>query len=106
MKPRRIAKPAMSAALAVICSIAAAHAPILDCFLEHGSVTCEAGFSDGSPITGRKIQVRDARGKVLLDGVFDKDNRYVFTPPVKDYSVIFLGGEGHDVVIHSSDIAK
>lgn len=99
-------RSAAAAALVSVSPIAFAHAPILDCFIEQGSVTCEAGFSDGSPTTGRKIQVRDPRGKVLLEGVFDKDNRHVFTPPAKDYSVIFLGGDGHDVTIHSSDIPK
>ena len=106
MKKLRHLRSAAVTSLVSIHMIAFAHAPILDCFTEQGSVTCEAGFSDGSSAAGRKIQVRDLRSKVLLEGVFDKDNRYIFTPPAKDYSVIFLGGDGHDVTIHSSDISK
>lgn len=102
----RHVKSVAAAAVFLPCQIAFAHAPILDCFIEQGSVMCEAGFSDGSSAAGRKIQVRDYRGKILLDGVFDKNNRFVFMPTAKDYSVVFHGGDGHEVSIHSSNITK
>ncbi len=92
--------------LLVLCQTAFAHAPILDCFFEQGMVKCEAGFSDGSSAAGKRIQVRETNGKVVLEGVLDKTHAYVFKPPTGNYSVVFLGGDGHDVSIHSSDIAR
>jgi formylmethanofuran dehydrogenase subunit A len=83
-----------------------AHAPVLDCFVKQGKVTCEAGFSDGSSAAGRKIQVLDASNKVLLDGVLDKAGLYTFTAPAVDYHVVFYGGEHHQVTLHSANIKE
>jgi len=106
MKPIYGARSAAVAGLLVLCQTAFAHAPILDCFFEQDMVKCEAGFSDGSSAAGRKVQVRDTNSKVLLEGVLDKTHSYLFKPPTRNYSVVFLGGDGHDVTIHSSDIAR
>ncbi|WP_339529856.1 hypothetical protein [Pseudomonas mucidolens] len=44
--------------------------------------------------------------KVLLEGNVGEDNTYSFQPPADTYSVVFLGGNGHDVTIQSSDITR
>ena len=83
-----------------------AHAPILDCFIKQGKVTCEAGFSDGSSAAGRRIQVLDARNKVLLDGVLDQAGTYTFTAPSVDYHVVFYGGDHHQVTLDRVNISE
>ncbi|MDR6957955.1 hypothetical protein J2W43_001936 [Pseudomonas brassicacearum] len=84
-----------------------AHGPVFDCYIESDDqVKCEAGFTDGSSAAGRKIHVRDMSNKVLLEGVVGKDNTYTFQPPTGNYSVVFLGGEGHETTIQSSDISR
>ena len=85
---------------------ARAHAPVLDCFIKQGQVMCEAGFSDGSSAAGRRIQVLDARNKVLLDGVLDKAGRYTFTAPSVDYHVVFHGGDHHQATLYSANITE
>ena len=93
-------------ALITFSHAAAAHAPVLDCYAERDTVKCEAGFSDGSAATGRKISVRGPDGKVLLESALDQNNAFVFTPPAGDYTVVFQGGNGHDATFPSADIAK
>lgn len=84
-----------------------AHGPVLDCYIEHDDwVKCEAGFTDGSSAAGRKIQVRNLSNKVLREGEVGQDNTYTFQAPADTYSVIFLGGEGHETIIQSSDISR
>ncbi|WP_422775698.1 hypothetical protein ACOXXE_14205 [Pseudomonas mediterranea] len=91
----------------LFCQAAFAHAPVFDCYIDSDDwVTCEAGFTDGSSAAGRKIDVRDMSDKVLLEGAVGQDNTYRFQPPNGNYSVLFLGGDGHDVAIQSSDISK
>ena len=85
---------------------AQAHAPILDCFIKQGNVICEAGFSDGSSAAGRRIQVLDARNKVLIEGVLDQTGTYTFTAPSLDYHVTFLGGENHQVTLYRANITE
>lgn len=84
---------------------ASAHSPVFDCHKEDASVVCEAGFSDGSSATGRKIRVLDVSNKVLLEGVIDAKGVFSFKPPVARYHVVFDGGEGHQVTMESEDIA-
>lgn len=84
---------------------ACAHAPLLDCYLEDGSVKCEAGFSDGTSAAGRKIHILDASHKVLFEGVLDDQGVYTFKPPAGDYQVIFEGGDNHQATRFSSEIS-
>lgn len=91
----------------VLSQAALAHGPVFDCYLKQDDwVKCEAGFTDGSSAAGRKVHVQDASGKVLLDGSVGADSTYGFKPPAGDYSVVFLGGDGHGVTIQSSDITR
>ncbi|MFW0885753.1 UNVERIFIED_CONTAM: hypothetical protein MKS84_03495 [Pseudomonas sp. JL1] len=91
----------------LLCQTALAHGPVLDCYIERDDqVKCEAGFTDGSSAAGRKIHIQNPSDKVLLEGEVGKDNTYTFQPPTGTYSVVFLGGAGHDVTIQSSDISR
>lgn len=93
---------------ALLCSQAAfAHGPVFDCYLERDDlVKCEAGYTDGSSAVGRKIHVQDTSNKVLIEGVVGQDNAFAFAPPATSYSVLFMGGDNHNVTIQSSDISR
>ncbi|CAM2748047.1 hypothetical protein SAMN04490207_0890 [Pseudomonas gessardii] len=107
MKPRYLAQPMFMTAALLCCQAALAHAPVFDCYIEHDDwVKCEAGYTDGSSAEGRKIQVQDASNKLLLDARVDQDNSYRFQAPTGSYRVVFLGGDGHDTTIQSSDISR
>ncbi|WP_191486820.1 hypothetical protein [Pseudomonas sp. FEN] len=107
MKPIGSAHGILMAGAVFFCQAAFAHGPVFDCYIEHDDwVKCEAGFTDGSSAAGRKILVRDMSNKVLLEGDVGKDNTYTFQAPTGIYSVIFLGGEGHESTIQSSDISR
>lgn len=96
----------LAAAILAFSQVAHAHAPVLDCYAEQDMIKCEAGFSDGSSAAGRKILVRSPAGKVLQEGVLDANSAFAFKPPAGDYTVVFLGGDGHDATLQSSDISK
>lgn len=107
MKPLGSAPQLLIAGSLLFCQAALAHAPVFDCYLESDDqVTCEAGYTDGSSAAGRKVHVRDASNKVLLEGSIGQDNTYRFQAPADHYSVVFLGGDAHDATIQSSDISR
>ncbi|WP_460136869.1 hypothetical protein [Pseudomonas sp. S1_E04] len=107
MKPLGSAHWPLMAGALLFGQAAFAHGPVFDCYIEHADeVKCEAGFTDGSSAAGRKIQVRDMSNKVLLEGSVGQDSTYSFQAPAGTYSVIFLGGEGHETTIQSADIAR
>lgn len=83
---------------------ALAHAPLLDCYLDSGSVKCEAGFSDGTSAAGKKLSVLDATHKLIAEAVLDKTGAYTFEPPTGDYQVVFDGGDNHQATIYSTEI--
>ena len=91
----------------LFCQFALAHAPVFDCYIERDDrVKCEAGYTDGSSAVGRKVQVRDTRDKVVLEGSIGQDNTFTFQAPAENYSVVFLGGDAHDATLQSSDITR
>ena len=95
----------ISALLVLTAAVLYAHAPILLCWDNgDGTVTCEGGFSDGSPATGTEIRVEDESGKVLVKGKIDKNNEFTFKKPEGKFVVIFDGGPGHTVKVSSSKI--
>ncbi|WCE09037.1 hypothetical protein [Pseudomonas sp. JBR1] len=107
MKPRNSAHGALLAATLLCTQMAFAHGPAFDCYLERGGqVKCEAGFTDGSSAVGRKILVRDLSEKVLLEGQVGPDSSFSFPAPSDPYSVTFLGGEGHEITLQSTDITE
>jgi hypothetical protein len=91
----------------VIAAIAHAHNAICSCFEnDDGSITCEGGFSDGAKAVGVPLQVVDAAGKVLLEGVMNKDSSFSFSRPKVPFRVKFNAGEGHIITIDGRDIEK
>lgn len=84
---------------------AAAHTPLFSCFDNaDGTIFCEGGFSDGSSAAGVSILVKSASGEVLLKGELSRNSDIEFEKPDHDYSVIFDGGEGHEIEIPGSQI--
>ena len=95
-----------SALVALVSLPAFAHTALMSCIDNgDGSVTCEAGFSDGSSASGVEFKVLQ-NGKVIIEGKFDKDSMYIFKKPEGEYKARMFAGEGHEVIIDSKDIAK
>lgn len=77
-----------------------AHTPYCNCLDNgDGTITCEGGYSDGSPAAGISIIISDADGKELLRGEIDEFGEYTFERPEAPFFVLFDGGEGHRVQI-------
>lgn len=93
-------------ALTAFSAVAAqAHTPICACYDNgDGTVLCEGGFSDGSSAENVPMRVRDADGKVLIEGVINANGEYEFEKPEGFTDVLFDGGEGHQIVIPAKDI--
>ena len=97
----------LSVVLLVATAALYAHTPILLCWDNgDGTISCEGGFSDGSPAKGVEIRVEDPKGKVLLKGVLDKNNEFTFKKPEGKFTVIFDAGPGHVVKMESSKIKE
>ncbi|CAE10475.1 hypothetical protein [Wolinella succinogenes] len=81
-----------------------AHTALMNCF-DNGdkSVSCEAGFSDGSSAAGATLKVIQG-GKVVQEMKLDKNSEATFKKPDGEYVVVFDGGEGHFVEIKSQKI--
>lgn len=82
-----------------------AHTPLFDCFdNQDGTITCEAGFSDGASAEGVMVQVVNVQGKVLQQGRISSSNNITFQRPEEQYSVVFAAGEGHEIRVFGDDI--
>lgn len=82
-----------------------AHAPLLSCFdNENGTVTCEAGYSDGAPAAGQLIRVREGNGRLILESVFDKASAYSFDKPAAPFTVEFVGDPSHVATFDGEDL--
>lgn len=85
--------------------LSAAHTPLFACFDNgDGTIFCEGGFSDGSTAAGVPIIVKDASGEVILKSELSRNSDIEFDKPGVAYSVLFDGGEGHDIEIPGSQI--
>mgnify|MGYP000569079518 CR=1 FL=1 len=94
-------------ALLLMAASAFAHTPLCSCFDNgDGTVTCEGGFSDGSSAAGVQMKVKDASGKILIQGKMSKNSDFEFKKPKGDYMVIFDAGEGHKIEIPGKDIVE
>lgn len=85
-----------------------AHEPYMDCFDNNDrTVTCEAGYEDGSPAASDdKIFVKDDQGNTLLNGKFT-DGLYTFDRPDGRFIAVFVGGDiGHVRRVPDSDLIK
>jgi hypothetical protein len=84
---------------------ASAHAPLLSCFdNENGTITCEAGYSDGAPAAGQLIRVREANGRLILESVFDTASAYSFDKPKSPFVVEFIGDPSHVATFDGEDL--
>ncbi len=83
-----------------------AHTAIMSCF-DNGdkTVTCEAGFSDGSSASGVKFYI-EQNGKKVLKTQMNEDSEVTFKKPKGSYIVVFDAGEGHKVHIKSENITE
>ena len=89
----------------VVAGAASAHTPLFSCFDNaDGTIYCEGGFSDGSSAAGIAIIVSDASGEIILSSELTRNSDIEFDRPEGEYSVLFDGGEGHDILIPGSQI--
>lgn len=93
--------------LAGAATLAHAHQPTCDCYSSgDGTITCEAGFSNGADAAGIPIQVRDTSGKVLIAGVTSERSDFSFRKPEVDFIVELNAGENHVVQVGSAAIKE
>lgn len=93
-------------AVALMSQSVFAHTALMSCF-DNGdeTITCEAGFSDGSSASGVEFKVLQG-DKIVTEGKFDKDSAFTFQKPQGEYKARMFAGEGHEVIVNSKDIAK
>lgn len=90
--------------LAISANFLFAHSAIMNCF-DNGdeTITCEAGFSDGSSAAGVAFYISQ-NGKKVHEEKFPRSSEITFNKPKGDFEAVFDGGEGHRVTIKSSSI--
>lgn len=93
------------ASLAMMSAPAFAHDPIISCFdNKDGTITCEAGYSDGAASAGQTIRVMMPNKRLILENKFGRDSSFTFKKPEGDFLVEFVGDPGHRAVFDSSDL--
>lgn len=100
--------PAIGLLLLGGASAAQAHESYMDCF-DNGdnTVTCQAGYDDGSPPhAGDRVLLKDSTGKTLKEGKFDAEGSFSFErPDDQNFMVIFMGSEiGHTNRVNAGDL--
>ncbi|MEJ1160586.1 hypothetical protein [Prosthecomicrobium sp. N25] len=86
---------------------ALAHAPLLSCYdNDDGTVTCEAGYSDGASSAGQVVQVREANSRLIVESVFDASGSYTFKKPAVPFMVEFIGDPSHRAAFDGEDLKK
>ena len=89
----------------MIASPAFAHDPIISCFdNKDGTITCEAGYSDGAASAGQTIRVMMPNKRLILENKFGRDSSYTFKKPEGDFLVEFVGDPGHRAVFDSAEL--
>ena len=85
---------------------AAAHAPLMDCYDNgDGTITCEAGYSDGGSAANQIIRVRDADHRLVFEDRFGDDSAFTFDrPDAAEFQVQFEGDQFHSLIFYSLDI--
>ena len=92
-------------ALVTLPAPAFAHDPIISCFdNKDGTITCEAGYSDGAASAGQTIRVMMPNKRLILENKFGRDSSFTFKKPEGDFLVEFVGDPGHRAVFDSSDL--
>ena len=90
-------------------SIAYSHAATLWAYVENDRVYVEAFFMGGAKVQHQRIVVLDRMGKKLLEGKTDKEGKFNFIPPIKDYMKILLlidKAHGSDFEITKEDFQQ
>lgn len=105
MTIRQLLTFAIIAASFAFIGTAAAHTPLFACFDNgDGTIFCEGGFSDGSTAAGVPIVIKDGSGAVILRAELNRNSEIEFQKPETVYSVLFYGGEGHEIEIPGEQI--
>lgn len=82
-----------------------AHTSLCSCYDNgDGMITCEGGFSDGSPSVGVQMCVVKIDGSILVKGKMDEDSQFTFDKPVEGYKVVFDAGDDHAIEIDGKEI--
>jgi len=75
---------------------AIAHKVNLFAYAEGGKIYTESYFPDGKKVESGKIFVYDGQGKLLLEGVTDKEGLFSFAiPKVDDLTIVIDATMGH-----------
>ncbi len=103
--PRLAFLLAIAGSAFLISGRAYAHDPILSCYENKDvTVTCEAGYSDGSPSAGQTIRVVQNNKRLILEDRFGKDSSFTFKKPDVGFTVEFLGDPSHRATFDSEDL--
>lgn len=80
---------------------ALAHKVNVFAYVEGETVYTESYFPDGRPVAEGRIEVLDAEGKKLLEGVTDKEGLFSFELPAKeDLTIVINASMGHKNSYH------
>ncbi len=75
---------------------ALAHKVTVFAWVEGRTIHTESKFSAGKPAQGAKIEVYNARGQKLLEGLTDQKGLFDFPVPEKsDLKIVLIAGMGH-----------
>jgi nickel transport protein len=75
--------------LLLVC-VAFAHSVVLWAYVENGAVHVEAFTPNGTKIKDAQLVIIDKAGKVLLEGITDREGAFTFDPPIKDEMTIVM----------------
>ena len=90
----------VSATLAGFMSFqAAAHFPLMSCYLEQEKVICEAGYSDGSTAVDYDVEMYDYDDNLIAKVTTDKRSIAEFTHPQTDFYLVFDAGHENPVEV-------
>ncbi|WP_291323145.1 hypothetical protein [Desulfonatronospira sp.] len=105
MFSKRFFLPVAVAGLIFFSSGAMAHSPLFMCYEEpDGSILCEGAYSDGSSALETPIFVRGPGGELLQYGTLCEYGEIELEKPEGEFSILFDGGEGHQVELSGEDI--
>lgn len=91
----------------LVSAAASAHNALISCFdNEDGTITCEAGYSDGASSAGQVVRVLQTNKRLILEDKFKKDGTYTFKKPDVAFYVEFIGDAAHLATFDGDDLTK
>ena len=82
--------------LLLVAAPALAHKVNIFAYYEDGKVFCESYFPDGKKVQHGTIEVRNAKGELLLTGKTDDKGNFSFkAPPPQDLTIVINATMGH-----------